>query len=112
MRSTSGTGTLRPPPNISAGGDLLGPLVDRRRREHVGGAERAEQRPAVEHAGEVVGVRVADVHGHRLAAVRLEHREQPASISAKASSQVDLHELAVALHERADAAGPGPRAAA
>ena len=45
--------------------DLLRTLVDRRRREEVGGAEGPEQRPVVEQAGQVVGVGVADVHRAR-----------------------------------------------
>ena len=101
VRSTSGTGTFSPPPNMSARGDLLGPLVDRRGGEHVGAPQRPEQGPVVEQAGEVVGVRVADVDRAGVPAVLVEEREEPPLDLREGLVPAHLHEGAVSLDDGA-----------
>ena len=93
-------------------GDLLRALVDRGRREDVGGAEGPEDGPVVEHPGEVVGVRVADVHGRRVAAVLVEHREQPALDLGERLVPGHLHEARRRASPPAGAGDRGPRGAA
>ena len=77
VRSTSGTGTLNPVPNISPEANCFGVLVDRGGGVDVARSERLEEHAAVEHRGEVVGRRVADVDAHGVAPVLAQDRRQP-----------------------------------
>ena len=71
------------------GGHLLGHLVDRAGRVDVARAEGLHERAPVEQRVEVVGVRVAEVHGDGVAPVLLEDRPEAA---------VDLGERLVPRH--------------
>ena len=61
-----------------AGGHVLGHLVDGGRGEDVARAERLHERAPVEQRVEVVGVRVAEVDGDRVAPVLVQQRRQAA----------------------------------
>ena len=69
VRSTSGTATVAPLPNMSAEAICLGYWSTVLALIEVARLQRLEQDAAVEQAAEVVGAGVADVGGDRLVAV-------------------------------------------
>jgi hypothetical protein len=73
-------------PEHEPGAHLLRHLVDRAGGEHVAGAEGSQQRARVEHQGEEVRRRIAQVDRHRVAPVLADERGQ---------ARIDLRERVV-----------------
>ena len=89
MRSTSGTGIVERAAEHQPGRHLLRHLVDRARGVDVLRARRLQQHPVVDEPGEVVRVRVAEVHRERVGAVLLADRRE---------ARVDRRERLVPRH--------------
>ena len=79
---------------------LLRHLVDGRRRVEVLRPEHAQPRGPVDQRGQVVGVRVAEVDGHRVLPVLGDQRREPAVDLLERLVPARLHQLAVAADQR------------
>ena len=91
-----------------AGRDLLGHLVEGAGREHVARPEGVEQRPVVQQPGQVVDVRVAEVHRDGVSPVPVEDRGEAGLDHRERLRPVDRLPVAVRAHERAsDPVGVG-----
>lgn len=75
-------------------------LVDRRRREHVARAQRAEQRDAEQHQPEIVRGLIAVVHAQRVLTVLRPDSSQAIAGQVERLAPAHLDELAITLDQR------------
>ena len=107
MRSMSGTGHRERGAEHEPGRDLLRHLVDRARAVDVAAAERLQERAVVQHGPEVVRVRVPEVRGDGVVAVRGTDRAETVGRSPRTPrpTSTSCHVSPRPDHRRAHAVG-------